>query len=96
MTAVCIIIVLAQTLICRAYAQQPVDTVKVGYFENEVFQEGAGEGQVRTGYAYEYYQKLAEYTGWRYEYVYGDFGKLYEMLVNGEIDLLAGLAYTEE
>lgn len=96
MTAVCIIIVLAQTLICRAYAQQPVDTVKVGYFENEVFQEGAGEGQVRTGYAYEYYQKLAEYTGWRYEYVYGDFGELYEMLVNGEIDLLAGLAYTEE
>jgi len=89
-TAVCIFTALAQTLVCRAYAQQS------GEFENEVFQEGAGEGQVKTGYAYEYYQKLSEYTGWRYEYVYGDFGELYEMLVNGEIDLLAGLAYTEE
>ena len=47
-------------------------TVKVGYYENEVFQEGAEQGAVKTGYAYEYYQKLSEYTGWRYDYVYGD------------------------
>ena len=27
------------------------EPVKIGYYENEVFQEGAREGAVRTGYA---------------------------------------------
>ena len=71
-------------------------TVRVGYYENEVFQEGAEEGAVKTGYAYEYYCKLSEYTGWKYEYVYGGFGDLYQMLLDGEVDLLAGLAWREE
>ena len=53
-------------------------------------------GAVKTGYAYEYYRKLSEYTGWRYEYVYGGFGDLYQMLLDGEIDLLAGLAWKED
>ena len=66
--------------------------VRVGYYENEVFQEGAQPGKVKTGYAYEYYQKLSEYTGWQYEYIYGEFGDLYQKLLDGEIDLLAGLA----
>lgn len=66
--------------------------VRVGYYENEVFQEGAQDGKVKTGYAYEYYQKLLEYTGWKYEYVYGEFGDLYQQLLDGDIDLLAGLA----
>lgn len=70
--------------------------VRVGYYENEVFQEGAKEGAVKTGYAYEYYQKLSEYTGWRYEYVYGEFGDLYQMLLDGKIDFLAGLAFRED
>ncbi len=67
--------------------------VKVGYYENEVFQEGAGPGQIKTGYSYEYYRKISEYTGWKYDYIYGSFGDLYRMLLDGEIDLLAGLAY---
>ena len=70
--------------------------MRVGYYENEVFREGAREGAVKTGYAYEYYRKLSEYTGWVYEYAYGEFGELYQMLPDGEIDLLAGLAWTEE
>ncbi len=52
-------------------------------------------GAVKTGYAYEYYRKLSEYTGWHYEYVYGSFGELYDMLLDGQIDLLAGLAKRE-
>ena len=76
------------------FALTPASTqVRVGYYENEVFQEGAQEGTVKTGYAYEYYQKLSEYTGWKYEYVYGEFGELYQKLLNGEIDFLAGLAW---
>ena len=78
------------------YADNGHDTIRVGYYENEVFQEGAEESAVRTGYAYEYYQKLSEYTGWRYTYVYGGFNELYQKLLDGEIDLLAGLAWREE
>ena len=71
-------------------------TVKIGYYENEVFEEGAAPDAVKTGYAYEYYRKLSEYTGWNYEYVYGSFGDLYDMLLSGDIDLLAGLAKRDD
>ena len=82
---------------CVAYAEEEeAKTVRVGYYENEVFEEGASEGAVKTGYAYEYYRKLSEYTGWKYEYVYGGFSDLYQMLLDGDIDLLAGLAFRDE
>ena len=99
----CLLSIILGLVICitafpalTSYAEGQSTTVRVGYYENEVFQEGAQEGSVKTGYAYEYYQKLSEYTGWRYEYVYGEFGDLYQMLLDGKIDFLAGLAYRED
>ena len=89
--------VLGLALPLDAFAEEsPAKKVRVGYYENEVFEEGAHEGAVKTGYAYEYYRKISEYTGWEYEYVYGDFSDLYQMLLDGEIDLLAGLAWRED
>lgn len=73
-----------------------IKTVKVGYYENEIFQEGAAEGAIKNGYAYEYYRKISEYTGWKYEYIYGDYNDLYQMLLEGDIDLLAGLAWKSD
>ena len=90
-----VILILLLVSLSAAFATD-IEVVKVGYYENEVFQEGAQEGAVKTGYAYEYYRKLSEYTGWRYEYVYGGFGELYQALLDGEIDFLAGLAYRED
>ena len=90
------IFVLLSVTVFPVFATAETKTVRVGYYENEVFQEGAREGAVKTGYAYEYYRKLSEYTGWEYEYVYGGFGELYQMLLDGKIDLLAGLAWREE
>ena len=58
------------------------ETVKVGYYENEVFEEGASPDAVKRGYAYEYYRKMSEYTGWNYEYVYGGFNELYDIIDN--------------
>ena len=94
---VCLTLLIGALTPCLVNAQaiEP-KTVKVGYYENEVFQEGAKVGAVKTGYAYEYYLKISEYTGWRYEYVYGSFADLYQQLLDGEIDLLAGLAYKED
>jgi signal transduction histidine kinase/CheY-like chemotaxis protein/HPt (histidine-containing phosphotransfer) domain-containing protein len=80
----------------KVRAQATHKTVRVGYFENEIFQEGAEEGAVRDGYAYDYYLKISEYTGWEYEYVFGSFSDVYQMLLDGDIDLLAGLARTPE
>lgn len=82
--------------ISLCFAENQQKKVIVGYYENEVFQEGAEEGAVKRGYAYEYYQKLSEYTGWKYEYVYGNFSELYNLLLEGKIDLLAGLAWKKE
>lgn len=76
-------------------ANQP-KTVRVGYYENDVFQEGAKKGAVRTGYAYDYYLKISEYTGWKYEYVYGTYAACYQALLDNKIDLIAGLAYIEK
>ena len=72
------------------------ETVRVGYYNNELFQEGSRDGEEKSGYAYEYYRKISEYTGWKYEYIYGDFSDIYQMLLNGEVDLVAGIAYTKE
>ena len=49
-----------------------------------------------SDYSYEYQRKVAAYTGWEYEYVYGTWTDLFEMLKNGEIDLLSDVSYTEE
>ena len=87
-TAILLFLILslgAQMSITAAAAGHEGITVRVGYYENEVFQEGAREGAVKSGYAYEYYQKLSEYTGWQYDYVYGEFGDLYQMLLDGDI-----------
>ncbi len=93
---VCGLLLVALCFCVVAKADNEPKVVRVGYYENEVFQEGAKEGVAKSGYAYEYYRKLSEYTGWEYEYVYGDYGELYQMLLDGEIDLLAGLAYRDD
>ena len=71
------------------------ETIRIGFYESGLFQEGARPGAPRSGYAYEYCLKIAEYAGWKYEYVYGTFSDLYARLLKGEIDLLAGLARKE-
>ena len=71
------------------------ETVKVGYYFSHNFQEGTDDNSPKSGYSYEYLQKIASYTGWKYEYVYGDWKELYEKLKKGEIDLMAGVAYSK-
>lgn len=72
------------------------DLIRVGYYLKANFQEITGPDGVKSGYAYEYYHKLAQIAAdWKYEYVYGDYDTLYQMLLRGEIDLLAGVVKTE-
>lgn len=70
--------------------------VRVGWYNSECFQEGGTEQDHKSGYSYEYLQDVANYTGWEYEYVSGGWSELYDALLDGKIDLLAGLSYTDE
>ena len=74
---------------------QNLKTVKVGYLIFDGYQKGR-DGEAKSGYGYEYLQKVAYYAGWRYEYVYGEFAELLEKLEKGEIDLMGDLSYTPE
>ena len=71
-------------------------TARVGYYESRNFLVGASDDGPKSGYGYEYLQRAASYAGWRFEYVYGTWSELYDQLVRGEIDLLPGVALTDE
>ncbi len=77
-----------------ANAQESERIVRVGWFESP-FNLADSLGR-RSGYAYDYQQKIAGYTGWKYEYVEGSWPDLLQMLVDGKIDLLSDVSYTDE
>lgn len=67
--------------------------ITVGYYSGcSGFQNGSSDDERKSGYAYEYLQELAKYTGWEYSYIYGSFDEITGMLKNGEIDLVAGIS----
>lgn len=75
-------------------AEEQGKIVRVGWYESPFnITDEAGR---RSGYAYEYQQKIAAYTGWTYEYVEGSWPDLLQMLVEGKIDLLSDVSYTDE
>ncbi|MCM1299727.1 MAG: response regulator [Firmicutes bacterium] len=67
-------------------------TVRVGYYDDNEpeFQDGFSDGAKKSGYAYDYYQMLARFTGWKYEYVYGSKEEIRKKLINGDVDIMAG------
>ena len=69
-------------------------TVRVGWYESPF--NKTDEGGRRTGFAYQYQQKIAAYSGWKYEYVEGSWAELLQMLKDGKIDLMSDISYTEE
>lgn len=62
--------------------------VRVGYYHDNVGQ-AVGENEPKQGYSYEYYQEIAKYTGWIYEYEYGSWDEIYQKLLNGDVDIMA-------
>lgn len=73
--------------------------VKVGYYIIDGFMMFE-EPDIYSGYCYDYLQKIRSYTGWEYDYIGDDekinFDDLYQMTVDGEIDLIGGITWTEE
>ena len=68
-----------------AHAQESGKTVRVGWYESPF-----------NTMDQDYQQKIAAYTGWSYEYVEGSWPELLQMLINGEINLMSDVSYTDE
>ncbi|MBR3224907.1 MAG: transporter substrate-binding domain-containing protein [Atopobiaceae bacterium] len=77
-----------------AHAQEQPKVVRVGWYESPF--NRLDEHERRSGYAYDYQQKIAAYTGWKYEYVEGSWADLLQMLQDGKIDLMSDVSYTDE
>ena len=68
--------------------------IRVGSFEDTF--DYVDENGLRRGYGYELLQALAGYTGWKFEYVKCDWSNCFDMLENGEIDIMGDISYTDE
>lgn len=71
--------------------------MSIGYYYGDTaFQDGFGDDERKSGYAYEYYQRLAPYAGWDYTYRYLTRSEAIEALRNGEVDIVAGINKTPQ
>ena len=94
---ICMVFTLMITMLPVSRIQTRADekVIRVGYDTNSNFIHDDGQGY--HGYGAEYLEKIAEYTGWKFEYVKDEswHGSL-DKLRNGEIDLLCTVHYTKE
>lgn len=75
-------------------AKAETNTIKVGYIDQDNFIDYSNG--VYSGYGIEYLDKIAEYTGWQYEYHLDSWENCLKKLETGEIDLVCSAQYTEE
>ena len=84
--------------LCPVYAfaaeNQKEKVVRIGV-PDDTYDKINGNGK-RSGYGYEYLQKIAGYTGWKYEYVDCTWENCFDKLKNDELDMIEGISYTEE
>lgn len=81
--------VLIQTLTLEAKER----TVRVGWYYQPSYMQLRSDG-TPYGYNYEYLQNISRYTGWKYEFVQGEFEDLYADLAKGKIDILGCVFYS--
>ncbi len=58
-------------------------TVKIGYFYSKGYQDGKNSKEPKSGLGYEYFQQVANYAGWKCQYVYGSWQTIYQKLLKG-------------
>lgn len=77
------------------YADTNARTVRIGYIDYDGF-IGQDEDGEYSGYGVEYLDKIADYTGWKYEYVYDSWDNQMQNLIDGKIDFICHAQKTEE
>ena len=71
------------------------ETIRIGYIDYGGFIDLDENGEY-TGYGVELLDKIAEYTGWKYEYVYDTWDNVLKKLESGEIDMICQAQKTPE
>lgn len=73
------------------------DKIRVGFFEFSGYHEIDDDG-TRTGYGYEFFQKISILDDWTFEYIGYDrsYSDNLEMLLNGELDIVTSVSKTPE
>ena len=94
--ALSFIFLLQMSLAVPASEPSP-EVLKVGFFAFSGYHITEEDGR-RSGYGYEFLQKMAAYENWTYEYLgYNDsYADALEMLRNGEVDIVTSVSKTAE
>lgn len=94
--------ILGFSLVAPMEIQAIQDPIRVAFIEDDGFHTMEVNGGF-SGYNYDYLMKLAQYTGWTYEFVVIEdephrsaIDVAEEMLQLGEIDLMGSMFLTEE
>lgn len=92
-----IFLIVTAILLCLCFALpvRAADKVRVGCVDIGDFIQIDQDGYA-IGYGADYLNKIAEYTGWEYEYIQAPWGECLDMLRRGELDLLLPAEYSEE
>ncbi len=83
------------------YAAEPAgeepEILRVGFFAFSGYHNIAEDGR-RSGYGYEFLQRLAIHAGWSYEYIGydGSYADALNMLRSGEVDIVTSVSKTPE
>lgn len=85
---------LLSTLFTSAVAAAESVPVRAAWFEDAY--NITGKNGQKSGYGYEFQQTIAAYTDWTYDYVKAGWPELLKMVQQGDVDLMAGVSYTEE
>lgn len=73
-----------------------VSKIRVGVFKLTGFYEWNEKGEL-GGYGIDYLEKIAELTGWEYNYIWADnWEECVELLKEGKVDIIAPAEKTEE
>jgi ABC-type amino acid transport substrate-binding protein len=75
----------------------PREIINVGFFAFDGYHMEENDGS-RSGYGYDFLQKLSTYTGWTYNYIGYDksWSDMQTMLLDGTIDMVTSAQKTEE
>lgn len=76
-------------------SEKKKQVVRIGYIDYAGFITEMPDGTYE-GYGVEYLEKIAEYTGWEYEYVYDSWENHMQSLKNGDIDFICHAQKTDE
>lgn len=69
--------------------------IRIGYLGYEGFITEDAEGNY-SGYGVEFLSEIADYTGWKYEFIYDNFENHLENMRSGEIDFMIELQKTPD